>query len=115
MDYADVTFTVPKSNILSGLEPSAAIILSCTLLLRPLTMREFYPWGGTNTGSHHGAVQRLPEHSGSGSAQYKSEVNSSRESRMKTQSGDFERLDRANADDSSEMHLHPLTREHTRE
>lgn len=53
MDYTDVTFTVPSSNILSGLEPSVAIILSCTLLLKPLIKRELYSRGGASNGSSH--------------------------------------------------------------
>ncbi|KXJ87123.1 integral membrane protein [Microdochium bolleyi] len=47
MDYRDITYTIPKVNILSGLEPAVAIILACVIMLRPLTRRESYTRDGS--------------------------------------------------------------------
>jgi hypothetical protein len=36
MDFADITYSLPRANIFSGLEPSLAVCLACIPLLRPL-------------------------------------------------------------------------------
>jgi hypothetical protein len=39
MDFTDITFTIPRANIFSCLEPCLAIILACVPLMHPLLGR----------------------------------------------------------------------------
>ncbi|KAF3038668.1 hypothetical protein E8E12_007169 [Didymella heteroderae] len=36
MDFADITFTIPKANIFSGIEPCLAVVLASVPMMRPL-------------------------------------------------------------------------------
>ena len=47
VNYADLTFNVPKALILSSLEPSLGVTLACIPLLRPLLGRSRYSETGT--------------------------------------------------------------------
>lgn len=47
VNYADLTFNVPKALILSSLEPSLGVTLACIPLLRPLLGRSRYSKTGT--------------------------------------------------------------------
>ncbi|KAI9036935.1 putative integral membrane protein [Aspergillus affinis] len=42
MDFNDITFTLPRANIFSGVEPCLAVILSSIPLMRPLLGRSTY-------------------------------------------------------------------------
>ena len=39
MDFTDITYSIPRANIFSGLEPCIAIILACIPMMRPLLGR----------------------------------------------------------------------------
>ncbi|KAK1753122.1 hypothetical protein QBC47DRAFT_304223 [Echria macrotheca] len=47
MDFNDITYSIPRANIFSGLEPSVAVTLACIPLLRPLLGRSKYSTDGT--------------------------------------------------------------------
>lgn len=39
MDFTDITFTIPKANIFSGIEPCLAVVLASVPMMRPLLGR----------------------------------------------------------------------------
>lgn len=45
MDFTDITFTIPKANIFSCLEPCLAVVLACIPLMYPLLRRSTTPHG----------------------------------------------------------------------
>jgi hypothetical protein len=66
MDFADITFTIPKANIFSGVEPCLAVVLASVPLMRPLLGRsaaEPYRSGKTpaNTESKSAGPKRLSD------------------------------------------------------
>lgn len=42
MDFNDITFTIPRANIFSGVEPCLAVVLASIPLMRPLLGRSTY-------------------------------------------------------------------------
>ncbi|KAJ5691914.1 hypothetical protein N7462_001337 [Penicillium macrosclerotiorum] len=42
MDFNDITFTLPRANIFSGLEPCLAVVLASVPMMRPLLGRSIY-------------------------------------------------------------------------
>ncbi|KAF1967291.1 hypothetical protein BU23DRAFT_559496 [Bimuria novae-zelandiae CBS 107.79] len=56
MDFADITYTLPKANIFSGLEPCIAVVLACIPLMRPLLGRSAEtPYGSGKTPGNTGS------------------------------------------------------------
>ncbi|KAF1930435.1 uncharacterized protein M421DRAFT_99757 [Didymella exigua CBS 183.55] len=50
MDFTDITFTIPKANIFSGIEPCLAVVLASVPLMRPLLGRSTAtPYGSSKT------------------------------------------------------------------
>lgn len=90
MDFADITYSLPLSNIFSGLEPSLAVILACVPLLRPLLGR---------TGSE--ANSRATPFQASNTSRRGPKINHNQ----------FDPLD----DDTSHYRLHPLGTKHAAE
>ncbi|GES63288.1 integral membrane protein [Aspergillus terreus] len=89
MDFQDITYTIPRANIFSGIEPCLAIILASVPLMRPLLGRSRY----------------TPTTTGMGNAK-----SSSPSAGPKNASGDgFQPLD----DDSSQLWLRPLGPKHS--
>ncbi|KAL4863805.1 hypothetical protein BDV12DRAFT_206177 [Aspergillus spectabilis] len=88
MDFADITYTIPKANIFSGVEPCLAVILASVPMMRPLL-------GRTTTTPN--ATGRTP-------------VKSLSKSGGKPNTGDdgFQPLD----DDTSQLWLRPMGRKH---
>ncbi|KAL4880292.1 hypothetical protein BJY04DRAFT_219288 [Aspergillus karnatakaensis] len=88
MDFADITYTMPKANIFSGIEPCLAVILACIPMMRPLL-------GRTTTTPN--ATGRTP-------------VKSLSKSAGKQNTGDdgFQPLD----DDTSQLWLRPMGPKH---
>ncbi|KAL4733773.1 hypothetical protein BDV11DRAFT_199484 [Aspergillus similis] len=102
MDFADITYTMPKANIFSGIEPCLAVILASVPLMRPLLGRK----GGST-----GATGQTPVYSNSNSHSHShskslSKPRANRNSRI----GDdgFQPLD----DDTSQLWLRPLGPKH---
>lgn len=88
MDFADITFTIPKANIFSGIEPCLAVVLASVPLMRPLL--------GRSVATPHGSGPRPA------SAQSKSV------SPKGVSDDGFERLD----DDTSRLWLRPMGLQH---
>jgi hypothetical protein len=88
MDFTDITFTIPKANIFSCLEPCLAVILACVPLMHPLLGRS----ASTPYGSGKGSANTEPKSAGA---------------KAVTDDG-FERLD----DDTSHLWLRPMGRQH---
>ncbi|KAJ5817882.1 hypothetical protein N7447_007890 [Penicillium robsamsonii] len=88
MDFADITYSIPRANIFSGLEPCLAIILASVPMMRPLLGRSTYTPELTARPSHK----------------------SSSPSRRSRSTGDseFQPLQ----DDSSELCLRPIGPKH---
>jgi hypothetical protein len=42
MNFADITYSIPRANIFSGLEPCLAVILASVPMMRPLLGRSTY-------------------------------------------------------------------------
>lgn len=42
MDFTDITYSIPRANIFSGLEPCLAVILASVPMMRPLLGRSAY-------------------------------------------------------------------------
>lgn len=42
MDFTDITYSIPRANIFSGLEPCLAVILASIPMMRPLLGRSTY-------------------------------------------------------------------------
>jgi hypothetical protein len=66
MDFEDITFTIPKANIFSGIEPCLAIILACVPMMRPLLGRSAATQYGSdkkpmNTASKSAGPKRMSE------------------------------------------------------
>jgi hypothetical protein len=66
MDFADITFTIPKANIFSGIEPCLAVVLACVPLMRPLLGRsDATPYGSgqrpVNTDSKSAGPKRVSD------------------------------------------------------
>ncbi|KAE8152832.1 hypothetical protein BDV25DRAFT_127699 [Aspergillus avenaceus] len=81
MDFNDITYTLPRANIFSGVEPCLAVVLASVPLMRPLLGRSIYTPDGT------------PAKASNPSAG------------VKPASGDgFQQL----GDNSSQLHLRPL-------
>ncbi|KAH4929495.1 hypothetical protein HBI42_081120 [Parastagonospora nodorum] len=91
MDFADITFTIPKANIFSGLEPCIACVLACVPLMRPLL----------------GHSVQTPYGSGERPAKSQSKSAGSKEPKGVRDDG-FDQLD----DDTSELCLRPLGLQH---
>ncbi|KAH1642612.1 hypothetical protein KXX39_007697 [Aspergillus fumigatus] len=47
MDFTDITYTIPRANIFSGLEPCLAVVLASVPMMRPLLGRSVYTPNGT--------------------------------------------------------------------
>jgi len=89
MDFTDITFTIPKANIFSGLEPCLAVVLACVPLMHPLL--------GRSAATPHASGKK------------KSSSAESKSSGPKAVSDDgFERLD----DDTSYLWLKPMGLQH---
>ncbi|KAL4757705.1 putative integral membrane protein [Aspergillus foveolatus] len=102
MDFADITYTMPKANIFSGIEPCLAVILASVPMMRPLLGRK----GGSTD-----ATGQTPVYSDSNSHPHShskslSKPRGNRNSRI----GDdgFQPLD----DDTSQLWLRPLGPKH---
>ncbi|KAL2863366.1 putative integral membrane protein [Aspergillus lucknowensis] len=57
MDFADITYTIPRANIFSGMEPCLAVVLASVPMMRPLL--------GRASKSPNGSGLRSPAKSGS--------------------------------------------------
>ncbi|KGO63860.1 hypothetical protein PITC_054860 [Penicillium italicum] len=88
MDFTDITYTLPRANIFSGLEPCLAVILASVPMMRPLLGRSIY----------------TPEMTARPSNKYISPSGRSRS----TGDGEFQPLQ----DDSTELCLRPLGPKH---
>ncbi|KAI4689625.1 uncharacterized protein J4E88_002980 [Alternaria novae-zelandiae] len=89
MDFTDITYTIPKANIFSGLEPCLAVVLACVPLMHPLL--------GRSAATPHASGKK------------KSSNAESKSSGPKAVSDDgFERLD----DDTSHLWLKPMGLQH---
>jgi hypothetical protein len=102
MNFADITYTMPKANIFSGIEPCLAVILASVPMMRPLLGRH----GGSTD-----ATGQTPVYSNSNSHPHShskslSKPRANRNSRI----GDdgFQPLD----DDTSQLWLRPLGPKH---
>jgi hypothetical protein len=84
MDFTDITYTIPRANIFSGLEPCLAVILASVPMMRPLLGRSVYSPNGTGPKSSHPSATPKPDARVSGDG--------------------FRRLE----DDSSQVRLQPL-------
>lgn len=84
MDFTDITYTIPRANIFSGMEPCLAVILASVPMMRPLLGRSAYSPNGTGPKSSSPSAGAKPDPSASGDG--------------------FHRLD----DDSSQVRLQPL-------
>jgi hypothetical protein len=95
MDFADITYTMPKANIFSGIEPCLAVILASVPMMRPLLGR---------TGSTPNATGQTPislsKQSGG--------VKGSHSNETGDHDDGFERLD----DDTSQLWLRPMGPKH---
>ncbi|KAL4971923.1 hypothetical protein BDW66DRAFT_145209 [Aspergillus desertorum] len=102
MDFADITYTMPKANIFSGIEPCLAVILASIPMMRPLLGRK---GGSTN------ATGQTPGYSNSNSHSH-SHSKSLSKPRGNRNSGvgddGFQPLD----DDTSQLWLRPLGPKH---
>ncbi|CAN9423929.1 unnamed protein product [Alternaria alternata] len=88
MDFSDITFTIPRANIFSCLEPCLAVVLACVPLMHPLLRR--------STPTPYGSVK-------------KSANTESKSAGVRVVSDDgFERLD----DDTSHLWLRPMGQQH---
>ncbi|KAL1597051.1 hypothetical protein SLS60_008633 [Paraconiothyrium brasiliense] len=88
MDFADITYTIPKANIFSGVEPCLAVVLASVPMMRPLLGRSAAtPYGSGKT----------PVNSGSRPAGSKA-----------VGEDGFERLD----DDTNRLWLRPMGLQH---
>ncbi|KAL4783836.1 hypothetical protein BJX76DRAFT_368090 [Aspergillus varians] len=92
MNFADITYTIPRANIFSGMEPCLAVILASVPMMRPLLGR---------TNSTPNASDQTPRHS-------KSLPKSGGPKRAGTQEDEFQPLD----DDTSQLWLRPLGPKH---
>ncbi|KAI9367089.1 hypothetical protein BJX61DRAFT_538346 [Aspergillus egyptiacus] len=92
MDFNDITYTIPRANIFSGIEPCLAVILASVPMMRPLLGRSVSP-------TTHGSSGRTPvkSHSRSGGGGGKS-----------THDDGFQPLD----DDTSQLWLRPMGPKH---
>ncbi|KAF2448831.1 hypothetical protein P171DRAFT_518282 [Karstenula rhodostoma CBS 690.94] len=62
MDFADITYTIPKANIFSGLEPCLAVVLACIPMMRPLLGRSAAtPLGSSKTRVNSGSQSTGPK------------------------------------------------------
>ncbi|KAL3455726.1 hypothetical protein BJX64DRAFT_297339 [Aspergillus heterothallicus] len=96
MDFADITYTMPKANIFSGIEPCLAVILASVPMMRPLLGR---------TGTTPNATGRTPV----SSSMKKSGTPKGAGTGHGTRDEDgFERLD----DDTSQLWLRPMQGKH---
>ncbi|KAJ4338622.1 hypothetical protein N0V95_008002 [Ascochyta clinopodiicola] len=88
MNFADITFTIPRANIFSGIEPCLAVVLASVPMMRPLLGRP----AKTSYGSGQKPMNTDPKSAGPEG------VNDDR----------FERLD----DDTSHLWLRPMGLHH---
>jgi hypothetical protein len=88
MDFADINFTIPKANILSGIEPCLAVVLASVPMMRPLL--------GRSAPTPHRADQKVAD----------TEIEAAGSKRVSSRG--FERLD----DDTSSMWLTPMELRH---
>lgn len=94
VDYLDLTYSVPKTLILSSLEPSLGVTLACIPLLRPLLGRSKYSKNGT---ASHEISAQAP--GGSGAIRSRDEIR---------KKDGFAVLE----DDSSQYQLRPVGGQH---
>ncbi|KAL4987808.1 hypothetical protein BDW68DRAFT_101874 [Aspergillus falconensis] len=102
MNFADITYTMPKANIFSGIEPCLAVILASVPMMRPLLGRR---GGSTN------ATAQTPVYSNSNSNSHSHSKSLSRpRGNRNSRIGDdgFQPLD----DDTSQLWLRPLGPKH---
>ncbi|KAL3452745.1 hypothetical protein BJX65DRAFT_302654 [Aspergillus insuetus] len=95
MDFADITYTMPKANIFSGIEPCLAVILASVPMMRPLLGR---------TGSTPNATGQTPISLSKKSGG----VKGSHSNGTGDNDDGFERLD----DDTSQLWLRPMGPKH---
>jgi hypothetical protein len=84
MDFIDITFTIPKANIFSGIEPCLAVVLASVPLMRPLL--------GRSAAAPYGSSQRPVK------------AASKTKSPRRVSDNGFERL----SDDTGNLRLRPL-------
>ncbi|KAL4745344.1 hypothetical protein BDW72DRAFT_211488 [Aspergillus terricola var. indicus] len=102
MDFADITYTMPKANIFSGIEPCLAVILASVPMMRPLLGRK---------GGSIGATGQTPVYSNSNSHSHSHSKSLTKpRGNRNSMIGDdgFQPLD----DDTSQLWLRPLGPKH---
>ncbi|PKX94234.1 putative integral membrane protein [Aspergillus novofumigatus IBT 16806] len=77
MDFTDITYTIPRANIFSGLEPCLAVILASVPMMRPLLGRSVYTPNGTGPKSSAPSAGPKPDPSASGDGFHRLGDNSS--------------------------------------
>ncbi|KAL4933241.1 putative integral membrane protein [Aspergillus undulatus] len=103
MDFNDITYTIPRANIFSGIEPCLAVILASVPMMRPLLGRTRTTPHATGATPVYNSDERSKGHS-----QSKSLSKSPRKGSGTFEDG-FERLD----DDTSQLWLRPLGPKHS--
>ncbi|KAL6233066.1 hypothetical protein BDW75DRAFT_7434 [Aspergillus navahoensis] len=102
MDFTDITYTMPKANIFSGIEPCLAVILASVPMMRPLLGRE----GGSTDASGQTPVY---EDSNSHSHSHSKSLSKPRGNKNSKIGDDgFQPLD----DDTSQLWLRPMGPKH---
>ncbi|GIK02902.1 hypothetical protein Aspvir_006965 [Aspergillus viridinutans] len=77
MDFTDITYTITRANIFSGLEPCLAVILASIPLMRPLLGRSVYTPNGTGPKSSSPSAGPKPDPSAFGDGFHRPEDDSS--------------------------------------
>jgi hypothetical protein len=77
MDFTDITYTIPRANIFSGLEPCLAVVLASVPMMRPLLGRSVYTPNGTGPKSSSPSAGPKPDPSASGDGFHRLDDNSS--------------------------------------
>ncbi|KAL4939189.1 hypothetical protein BDV06DRAFT_225270 [Aspergillus oleicola] len=104
MDFADITYTIPRANIFSGVEPCLAVVLASVPMMRPLLGRTNTTPDATGATPVYGSSDpRSKSHSKS-----KSLSKSGRKGTLSNDEG-FEPLD----DDTRQLWLRPLGPKHS--
>ncbi|KAL4963657.1 uncharacterized protein BDV14DRAFT_176145 [Aspergillus stella-maris] len=104
MDFTDITYTIPRANVFSGVEPCLAVVLASVPMMRPLLGR---------TNSTPDATGATPKYGSSdprsgGHSKSKSLSKSGRKGTLSNDEG-FEPLD----DDTRQLWLRPLGPKHS--
>ncbi|KAL2856462.1 hypothetical protein BJY01DRAFT_263514 [Aspergillus pseudoustus] len=100
MNFADITYTIPRANIFSGIEPCLAVILASVPMMRPLLGRTSSSPNPTGATPNSSSVKKSGRPSGK-----RSRGNTG------TGTGDEDGFDRLD-DDTSRLWLRPMQGKH---